>query len=98
MKKLVGFKWVMVSVMFFLLPSIGLATEYKCAVVDDHDGRHILLVDTKDMRDAKRAAAASTVNNHFGRPSAVVRVMECKLETQEFSSVRNRVIDSQTPR
>ena len=87
-----------VLILFFLLSSVAIAEEFKCVVKDNVGGQHIILVDTTDIKDAARAAGASTVKNHFGRPSPVVKVAECKLETESFSSVRSQAMDSDMPR
>lgn len=85
-------------IVLFIASGVASATEYKCLVKDNTGGQHIILVDTTDIKDAARAAKASKVKNNFGRVSPVVELAECKLETEQFSSIRARVMDGQTPR
>ena len=98
MKNVFNINLTLTFFLFFLLTSVVSATEYKCFVLDNIKGQHIVLVDTTDMGDAKRAALASTVSNQFGRSSEVEKVLECKLEHAEFSSKRARLLDDRTPR
>ena len=77
---------------------VAMAEEFKCVVTDNTGGRHIILIDTSDMKDARRAAAASTVENNFGRSSPVEKILECKREKELFTSPRARALDQQTPR
>lgn len=76
----------------------AVAEEFKCLAKDNSKKLHVILVDTSDIKDARRAALASTVNNSFNRPSPVENVLECKRENEQFRSPRGRVIDGQTAR
>jgi len=95
-----GIKITLSSCLFiclFALTSSAFADYYKCFAMDDSHKQHIVLIDTSDLEDAKRAALASTVKVS-GKSRSMSKVYECKAEADLFTSARARQLDKSMPR
>ncbi len=91
--------WLLLGGLVFLSsPAFAAVVDYKCFAKSDQHREHIILVYTTDLEDAKRAALESTIETSSGRTASVVKVFECKLEHESFSSARARNLEQSMPR
>lgn len=87
----------LISLLLFFCSNTVYAIEYKCFVKGSNDDFYITLIDTSDIRDAERAAAAAEIELPQGGSVSTTEIIECKEKKHLFNNYLARALERQTP-
>ncbi len=87
----------LISLLLFFCSSTVYAIEYKCFVKASDDDFYITLIDTSDIQDAERAAAAAEIERPQGGTVSTTEIIECKENKYLFNNYLARALERQTP-